>query len=116
MRRGSFEEAQGGVGFGAVVVENGVEALEGFSVMKPQDGSPQQREDLASAGFHARTRGIFLPQAGVAFPVIPVLRRPVAANGLREPGGASLLPVKTGDEVAGLAFEPIAFSLRFIPG
>ena len=33
--RGGFEEAQGGVGFGAVVVEAGVEALEGFRVMKP---------------------------------------------------------------------------------
>ena len=29
----------------------------------------------------------------------------MAANGLREPGGASLFPVETGDEVAGLAFE-----------
>ena len=40
LRRGSFEEAQGGVGFGAVVLETGVKALEGFRVMKPQDGSP----------------------------------------------------------------------------
>jgi hypothetical protein len=28
-----------GVGFGAVVMEAGIEALEGFRVMKPQDGS-----------------------------------------------------------------------------
>ena len=98
-------EAQGGVGFGAVVVETGVEALEGFRVMKPQDGSPQQREDPASAGFRARTRGVFLPQAGVAFPVIPVLHRPMAADGLREPGGASLLGLEAGDEVAGVAFK-----------
>jgi hypothetical protein len=61
LRRGSFEEAQGGVGFGAVVVEAGVEALEGFRVMKPQDGPPQQGEDLASTGFLARTRGVFFP-------------------------------------------------------
>ena len=59
--RGSFEEAQGGVGFGAVVVEAGVEGLENFRVVKPQDGSPQQGEDLASAGFLARTRGVFFP-------------------------------------------------------
>ena len=109
---GSFEEAQGGVGFGAVVVEAGVEALEGFRGMKPQDGSPQQGENLASAGFLARTRGVFLPQAGVAFPVVFVFHRPVAANGLREPGGASLLAVETGDEVAGLAFEFRAFALN----
>ena len=38
-----------------------------------------------------------------------VVHRPVAANDLREPGGASLLTVKTGDEVTGLAFEFIAF-------
>ena len=97
------------MGFGAVVVEAGVEALEGFRVMKPQDGSSQQGEDLTPAGFLARTRGVFLPQADVAFPVVSVLHRPVAANGLGEPGGASVLPVETGDEVAGLAFEFSAF-------
>ena len=59
--RGSFEEAQGGVGFGAVVVEAGVEALEGFRVVKPQDGTSQQGKHLASAGFLARTRGVFFP-------------------------------------------------------
>ena len=103
--RGCFEEAQGGVGFGAVVVEAGVEGLENFRVVKPQDGSPQQGEDLAAAGFFARTRGVFLPQAGVAFPVVLVLDRPMAADGLREPGGAALFTGETGDEVAGLAFE-----------
>lgn len=41
--------------------------------------------------------------------MIFVLHRPVAANGLGEPGGASVLPLKAGDEVAGLAFEFIAF-------
>jgi hypothetical protein len=71
--RGSFEEAQGGVGFSAVMVEAGVETLEGFRVMEPQDGSPQQGEDLTSAGFFARARGIFLPQTGVSPPVVPVL-------------------------------------------
>ena len=33
LRRGSFEETQGGVEFGAVVVETGVEALEGFRII-----------------------------------------------------------------------------------
>ena len=99
-----------------MVVETGVEALEGFRVMKPQDGSPQQREDLASAGFLARTRGVFFPQAGVAFPVVPVLHRPVAADGLREPGGASLLGFETGDEVAGLAFKLSAFPFGPLAG
>ena len=107
----SFEEAQGGVGFGAVVVEAGIETLEGFFVMKPQDGSPQQGKHLASAGFLARTRGVFLPQAGVTFPVVFVLHRPVAADGLGEPGGASFLPQEVGDEVTGLAFEFIAIVL-----
>ena len=79
--------------------------------MKPQDGSPQQGEDLTSAGFLARTRGVFFPQAGVALPVILVFHRPVAANGLRENGGALLLTHETGDEVAGLAFEFVAFPL-----
>ena len=109
LRWGSFEEAQGGVGFGAVVVEAGVEAFEGFRVMQPQDGSPQQSEDLASAGFLARTRGVFLPETGVTFPVISVLDRPVAANCLCDPSGASLLSFETADEVARLAFELIAF-------
>jgi hypothetical protein len=59
--RGGFEEAQGGLGFGAVVVEAGVEALEGFRVVKPQDGTSQQGKHLASAGFLARTRGVFFP-------------------------------------------------------
>jgi hypothetical protein len=59
--RGGFEEAQGGVGFGAVVVEAGVEVLEGFRVVKPQDGTSQQGKHLASAGFLARTRGVFFP-------------------------------------------------------
>ena len=77
--------------------------------MKPQDGSPQQGEDLTSAGFLARTRGVFFPQAGVALPMIFVLHRPVAPKGLGEPDGASVPPVETGDEVAGLAFEFIAF-------
>ena len=72
---GSFEEAQGGVGFGAVVVETGVEAPEGFRVMKPQDGSPQQREDLAAACLLARTRGVFFLQAGVASREPPPLQR-----------------------------------------
>jgi hypothetical protein len=40
-RRGCFEEAQGGVGFGGVVVEACVEACEGFCVVQPQDGSSQ---------------------------------------------------------------------------
>ncbi len=40
LRCGSFEEAQGGPGFGAVVVEAGVESREDFRVMKPQDGAP----------------------------------------------------------------------------
>jgi hypothetical protein len=31
------------VGFGAVVVEAGVEALEGFRVVKPQDGTSHNR-------------------------------------------------------------------------
>jgi hypothetical protein len=47
--------------FGAVVVEAGVEALEGFRVVKPQDGTSQQGKHLASAGFLARTRGVFFP-------------------------------------------------------
>ncbi|MEY4570744.1 MAG: hypothetical protein RLZZ398_2183, partial [Verrucomicrobiota bacterium] len=34
LRRGSFEEAQGGAGFSAVVVEAGVETFEGFGVME----------------------------------------------------------------------------------
>ena len=59
--RGGFEEVQGGVGFGAVVVEAGVEALEGFRVVKPQDSTSQQGKHLASAGFLARTRGVFFP-------------------------------------------------------
>ncbi len=36
----------------------------------------------------------------------------MAANGLREPGGASLLALEAGDEVAGLAFELRAFALN----
>ena len=48
------------MGFGAVVVEAGVEALEGFRVVKPQDGTSQQGKHLASAGFLARTRGVFI--------------------------------------------------------
>ena len=59
--RGVFVEAQGCVGYGAVVVEAGVEAFEGFCVVKPQDGTSQQGKHLASAGFLARTRGVFFP-------------------------------------------------------
>ena len=99
------------MGFSAVVVEAGVETFEGFGVMETQNGSSQQGEDLASAGFFARTRGVFLPLAGVAFPVVLVFHRPVAADGLREPGGASPLTFETGDEVACLAFEFAAFTL-----
>ena len=94
------------------MVEAGVETLEGFLVVKSQDGSPQQGKHLASAGFLARTRGVFLPQAGVTFPVVFVLHRPVAADGLGEPGGASFLPPEVGDEVAGFAFELIAIVLN----
>jgi hypothetical protein len=36
----------------------------------------------------------------------------VAADGLREPGGASLLTFEAGDEVTGLAFEFVAFALE----
>ena len=86
------------MGFGGVVVEAGVETREGFQVVKPQDGSPQQGEHLAATGFLARARGVFLPQAGVALPVVFVFHRPVAADGLRETGGASLLPLKAGDD------------------
>jgi len=57
-----------------------------------------------------------LPQAGVAFPVVPVLDRPVAADGLREPGGASLLGFETGDEVAGFAFKLGAFPFGPLAG
>ena len=92
-----------------MVVETGVEALEGFRVTRPQDGSPDKREDLAAAGLLARTQGAFFPQATIAFPVISILHRPLAADGLREPGGASLLGFETGDEKAGLAFQLGAF-------
>jgi hypothetical protein len=47
LRRGSFEKAQGGPGFGAVVVEAGAETLEAFRVVKTEDGPPQQGERLA---------------------------------------------------------------------
>ena len=78
--------------------------------MKPQDGSAQERQNLPSTGFLARARGVFLPQADVAFPMVFVLHRPVAADGLREPGRASLVTVQAGDEISGLAFslEPFA--------
>lgn len=56
LRWGSFEETQGGVGSGAVVVEAGVETFEGFGVVEAQDASPQQGEDWASAGFFARAK------------------------------------------------------------
>lgn len=58
---GCFQESQAGIGTGAVVVEAGVETFKGFLVMKPQDRSSQQGEHLTSAGFLARTRGIFFP-------------------------------------------------------
>ena len=114
--RGSFEQAQGGPGFGAVVVEAGVESLEALRVVKPEDGPPQQGERLGSAGFLARTRGVLLPQAGVAFPVVPVLHGPVAADGLRDPGRAPLPVFEAGDEVAGLAFEFVAAGLGPLAG
>ena len=41
-----------------------------------------------------------------------VLHRPVAADGLREPRSASLLMLKAGDEVTGLALEFVAFVLN----
>lgn len=109
--RGCFEEAQGGVGFGAVVVEAGVEAFEGFEVVEPQDGSSQEGEHLAAAGFLARARGVFFPQAGVSPPVVFVFHRPVAANGSGELGGAFLFPPEAGNEAAGLGFEFVAFPL-----
>jgi hypothetical protein len=43
------------------VVEASVEACEGFCVVQPQDDSYQQGEDLAAAGFLARSRGVFFP-------------------------------------------------------
>ena len=99
-----------------MVVEAGVEALEGFRIMKPQDGSSQEGEDLASTGFLARTCGVLFPQAGIASPVVLVLHRPVVADGLCEPGGASLFAAKAGDEVAGLAFEFSAFPFNPFAG
>ena len=97
-------------------MEAGVEAVEGFEVMESQDGSAQQGQDLASAGFLARSRGVFLPEAGVALPVVLVFHRPVTAHGLCEAGGASLVSLEAGDEVAGLAFECVAFSLKPFAG
>jgi hypothetical protein len=99
-----------------MVVEAAVESLEGLRVVKPKDGSSEQGEDLASAGFLARSRGVFFPKAVVAFPVVFVFHGPVAPDGLRQPGGASLIPLKAGDEVAGLAFELIAFPLHPFAG
>ena len=40
----------------------------------------------------------------------------MTANGLCEPGGASLLPLETGDEVAGLAFDLRAFPFGPLAG
>ena len=40
----------------------------------------------------------------------------MATDGLCEPGGASLVSFEAGDEVAGLAFELVAFSLRPFAG
>jgi len=114
--RGSFDKAQGGPGFGAVVVEAGVETLEAFRVVKPEDGPPQQGEHLGSAGFLARARGVLLPQAGVAFPVVPVLHGPVAADGLCDPGRAPLPAFEAGDEVAGLAFDLVAVGFHPFAG
>lgn len=97
-------------------MEAGVETLEGFGVMEPQDRSAQQGEDLAAAGFLARPRGVFFPQTRVAFPMVLVLHGPMPANGLREPDGAPLVSLEAGDEVAGVAFDLVAFSLHPFAG
>ena len=88
-----------------MVVEGGVETLEGLQVVETQDDSAQEGENLASAGSLARARGVLLPQTGVAFPVVFVLHRPVTADRGGELRGAFLLALKAGDEVAGFAFE-----------
>jgi hypothetical protein len=88
-----------------VVVEGGVETLEGLQVVETQDDSAQEGENLASAGFLARTRGVLLPQGGIAFPVVFVFHRPMAAGHSSELRGAFLLSLEAGDEVAGVAFE-----------
>jgi len=101
-----------------VVVEGCVETFEGFQVMKAQDGTAQEGENLGSAGFPARTRGVLFPEARVALPVVLVLHRPVSANGLGKQRGASLLGFETGDEVADFAFDFGGFLLvafRFEP-
>ena len=118
-----FQEAQGGPGFGAVVVEAGVETLKNLQVMETQDRAAQEGEDLASAGFLARARGVLLPQGGVAFPVVFVLHGPMASDRRSELSRTFLLTPEAGDEVAGFAFElltgpldPFAGAAHELPG
>jgi hypothetical protein len=60
---------------------------------------------LTSALFLARARGVFFPQAGVAFPVVFVFYRPVTANRFAELGRAPFFFFETGDEVTRLFFD-----------
>ena len=65
---------------------------------------------MTSALFLARARGVFFPQAGVAFPVVFVFYRPVPADRFAELGRASFFFFETGDEKARLFFDFVASS------